>query len=203
MKKIKKHQANIIVKSIIFSDFIYWVSWNFLAPLFSVFVVNEISGGNIQVVSSSFSFFMIMRTITTYTSGRFFNGLNEHIRLIAVVSGIIIMSISYLILAMINEIHAVYIFYGLAGFGMGLSDPLKLVLFAKHIDASNESKEAGLWNSTTLLGSSIASFIGGLIVYYFSFQVLFSVAALANIMAVIPYVYIVEIYEKRHGNQLS
>lgn len=191
-KNLTKKQYNFIVKGIIFSDFVYWVSWNFLAPLFSVFVVNEVTDGNLQVVTSSFSFFLIMRLIFVLMSGKYFNKLHEHLRLVGIIIGILLMSGSYIILAFSSSLIAIYLFYGLAGIGMGISDPLKLTIFVKHADKDMECDESGVWQSSALLGSAIASFIGGFIVHIFGFRVLFSLAALINIVAMVPYVLILE-----------
>lgn len=188
----KQHNYNFIVQGVIISDFVYWISWNFLAPLFSVFVVSEITGGNLQIVTSSFSLNLIVRMIAVMGAGKFFNHRSEKIRLFAVIFGNLLMSLSYIILAYIDSISAIYLFYALAGLGMGIADPLKLTIFVQNVDKNVECEESGLWQSSSLLGSAIASFIGGLIVQFWGFRVLFSFAALVNMISLIPYVLILD-----------
>lgn len=189
---------NFHVRGIVFSEFVFWVSWNFLAPLFSVFVVNEVTGGNFQIVTTSFSIHLIVRMVTEIWVGKAFSKLKDRYLLTGMVFGIALVSVSYVVLAIVDSIAAIYIFYIIAGIGLGTASPLKFTLLSKHLDKHNESFEFGLMDAGALLGSAIASFLGGVIVHVLGFRFLFSFAGFINVIALIPYVIM---YEHDHDKE--
>ena len=56
-------QVNPVVKAFIVSESFLWSAYNFIVPIFAIFVVNSVKGGNIQIAASAFSFFLISRVL--------------------------------------------------------------------------------------------------------------------------------------------
>ncbi|MBI2622736.1 MAG: hypothetical protein HYW64_01440 [Candidatus Levybacteria bacterium] len=47
-------QINPVVKAFIVSETFLWSAWNFVTPIFAIFVVSNIEGGNVQIAASAF-----------------------------------------------------------------------------------------------------------------------------------------------------
>ena len=54
---------NPLVKVFIASDIFLWSAWNFVMPIFAIFVISEIAGGNIEIAASAYSVFLITRVV--------------------------------------------------------------------------------------------------------------------------------------------
>src|SRR3989338_8254365 len=87
---------NIFVRSVITSETIFWASQNLFAPIFAVFVTNDISGGNIEMAATAISLYWIIRILLELFSTIFFNKPDESTRLLLVIIGFLINGIAQL-----------------------------------------------------------------------------------------------------------
>ena len=58
-----KTKLNKVVKYLIFSDLVFYSGWGLLSPIFAVFILGSITGGNAFVVGMAAGMNLIMRSI--------------------------------------------------------------------------------------------------------------------------------------------
>ena len=185
-------QFNATVKAFIVSESLLWSAWNFITPIFAIFAVNEISGSNLSIAGSVVSIYLIVRVICELISGRYLMKSTEKIKFVVTIIGIILLSVAYLGFAFSSEMIHLFLFYGLAGIGMGVASPAKATLFSSHLDKRVETVEWGLYDAIVFVGMALAAALGGFIADKYGFRSLFILASIVNILAAIPYLAFVQ-----------
>lgn len=180
-------KTNKVVKVFIISEVLLWSSWNFVIPIFAVFVAQQLPGGNLQIAATGFSFHLIVRVLFELISGRLTSKLEDVKKFSWMIAGLLLITMSFLGFVFVNSVLAFYLFYGLMGLGFGISSPAKYSIFSEHLDADKESSEWGLYDAITFTGMAISAAISGFIAIHFGFRVLFIIAGATSFLATIPY----------------
>lgn len=180
-------QINPVVKSFIISETFLWSAWNFVTPIFAIFVVNNIEDGNVQIAASAFSVYLIARVFSELLSGRYLLGKTEREKFILTIVGILLVSLAYVGFAFSRTILFLFIFYAVAGIGLGIATPAKNSLFSTHLDHNKEPSEWGIYDAVTFIGMALATALGGFIAGQYGFQFLFFLASLINLLGIFPY----------------
>ena len=60
---------NKVIKFLVLSDFAFWSGWGLLTPVFAIFVIDKIDGGNIFVVGMASAVFWITRSLFRLPAG--------------------------------------------------------------------------------------------------------------------------------------
>src|SRR3989344_5423131 len=87
----------------------------------------------------------------------------------------------------IVPIFAIFVFYGMAGVGLGIGSPAKHALFSTHLDKDKEPTEWGVYDATHFFSMALAGVVGGFIASQYGFQILFFLASAVNLLGTIPY----------------
>lgn len=176
-----------IVKAYIISEMFCWAAWNFIFPLFAVFVVGQINKGTIALAATGFSTYLISRIIFELLSGTFFAKKAEKQKIVILLTGIATISLSYLGFSVSRDIVHIFFFYILFGAGIGIAAPVKCSLFSMHLDKNKEATEWSIADAASAMAMALASALAGFIVVIYGFRILFVMAAILNILSVIPY----------------
>jgi MFS family permease len=179
--------VNRIVESFIISETLLWSAWNFITPIFAIFVISHIKGGDIQIAASAFSVYLITRVIFEIIAGRFLIGKTDGNKLALTIFGMILMSGAYIGFSFSGTIMLLFLFYIVMGVGLGIASPAKSSLFTEHIDKGRASTEWSLYDAITLVGVASATALGGFIAGAYGFKLLFLLAAIVNGLGIIPY----------------
>jgi MFS family permease len=180
-------QLNKVVEAFIISETFFWAAWNFITPIFAIFVINNIKGGNIQIAASAFSFYLITRVIFEVFAGRHSTGKSDFYKLWMTILGMLLLSVAYIGFAFSHSIIQLFFFYVVTGVAIGIATPAKNSLFSAHLDHDKEPTEWSLYDAVTLLGIALATALGGFIASAYGFQPLFLLASLINLLGIIPY----------------
>lgn len=182
-------KTNRLVKSFIISEVFLWSSWNFVIPIFAVFVAEQLPGGNLEIAATAFSFHLIVRIIFEIISGRLTSKLEDIKKFSWMIAGLLLISLSFIGFVFSNNVLSVFISYGILGLGLGISSPAKYSTFSKHLDTNKESAEWGLYDAVTFSGMAVSAGVSGYIAVHFGFKLLFLIAAITSLIAIIPYLF--------------
>jgi MFS family permease len=182
-------KVNSIVEAFIVSETFLWSAWNFVTPIFAIFVVTSIKGGNVQIAASAFSVCLIARVVCEIFSGKYLNHKSDSHKLFLAILGMILMSIAYLGFAFSHNVFSLFTFYILIGIGFGIASPAKYSLFTEHIDKERATTEWSMYDAVTLIGIASATALGGFIASLYGFTFLFMLASVVNLLGIIPYLF--------------
>lgn len=180
-------KVNPVVKAFIISEAFLWSAYNFIIPIFAVFVTTNIRGGNVQIAASAYSFFLIARVIFELITCKYFGKSNEFHKFIATIAGILFISLGYLGFAFSHTVVSLFMFFGIAGMGLGIASPVKNSLFSTHLDKNKETTEWGIYDAVTFIGMASTAALGGFIASAYGFNFLFILAAAVNFLGILPY----------------
>lgn len=176
-----------IVKAFIVSECFFCSGWNFITPLFAIFVVENVTRGSIEAAAGGYSIFLISRVVFELICGRFFAHASDRKKLAVVIFGFFIISLAYLGFAFSKDILQIFIFYIILGAGIGLSTPAKNSVFSVHLDKNKEATEWSIADATSAICMALSTALGGFIAATYGFQALFLVGFFVNFLSIIPY----------------
>lgn len=180
-------KVNPVVKAFIISEAFLWSAYNFIIPIFAIFVLNNIRNGNVQVAASAYSFFLILRVIFELITCKYFGRSNEFNKFVATIAGMLFISLGYLGFAFSHTVISLFLFFGIAGMGLGIASPVKNSLFSTHLDKNKETTEWGIYDAVTFIGMASTAALGGFVASAYGFEFLFIIAAIVNFLGILPY----------------
>ena len=195
-RKPSHFQFNPTIKAFIAAETLLWSGWNFFVPLIGVFVVEKIEGGNVEVVATATSFYLISRLATELLSAKYFVKRGDRVKLTVSILGSLILGIGYLGFLAVNSVPLLFCIYILLGIGLGIASPAKLSLFSIHLDKNKEASEWSVYDAITFSAMAISGIIGGLIAGKFGFDSLFVIASFINLLGIFPYFFLLGKYSK-------
>lgn len=183
-------KINPLVKAYIISESLMWSAWNFIIPIFAIFVVENVNGGNIQHAALGYSTYLLSRVFFELMSGRFLLKTSDKKKILFVVLGMSCVSLSYLGFTIVKDINMLLFYYFVSGMGLGIAMPAKNSLFSIHLDKDKEATEWSISDAFQFTSMAIATVIGGYVAFNFGFQPLFMLAFFFNSLAIIPFLFV-------------
>ncbi len=187
-------KMNPIVVAFIFSEAFFWSAWNFISPIISVFVVSTLPDGSIRTAAFGFTLYLLVRVISELVVSNYMVFLSDKKRMVTDVCGMILLTMSYLIIAFIPNLITFYIFFIIAGMSFAISSPAKLSMFSLNMGRAQASRTWGMYHAIIYTGMGIATALGGVIADSFGFKTLFIIASIVNIIGIVPY----WVYNSKH-----
>lgn len=186
-KRPSNFQINPFVKAYIISELFLWSAWSFVAPIFAIFVVNEITGANVETAALAYSIYLISRVLFELISGKFLLKTGDRKKLLLAILGIYCLSIAYVGFWLSTSIIMLFTSYFILGIGLGIASPAKNAIFSIHLDKNKESTEWGISDASSFICMALATALGGFFAHQFGFRPLFLLAAIINLLSIIPY----------------
>lgn len=185
-------KVNKTVRAFILSDTLVWSAWNLVAPIFAIYAATYIPGGSIETAASSISIYLVVRVVLELFSGQFLAKVSIRKKILAIILGTFIITLSLIGFALSQNPMQIYLFYGLAGVGFGLSTPVKSFLFSTHLDKNKETAQWGIYDAVIFIGMALAAALGGFIAKDYGFKIVFYIAAVINLAGVLPYLFFLQ-----------
>lgn len=181
------YQMNDLVKSFIASEVLIWSAWNSAMSIIAIFAATKLTGGNIEIAATALSVHLMVRVGVELFISKVLSHVDESKKFLIIISGIMLISLAFIGFAATNSTGYFFIFYALAGVGLGIATPLKNSLFSTHLDKDREASEWSIYDALVFMGMAASAAIGGVVAKNYGFQTLFLIAAAVNLMGIIPY----------------
>lgn len=176
-----------IVKCFVLSEIFLWSSWFGILPLFGIFVVQDVQGGNLQLAAYGYSIYLISRVIFELISGKLLAKSSEKTRIYISIIGLVLAGIGILGFAFTTTLSLLYIWFVFTGMGIGIASPAKNSLFSSHLDKNKETTEWGLYDAIVFICIAASTAFGGFIATQYGFRTFFIIAGIWMGLGVIPY----------------
>ncbi|UZE93428.1 MAG: MFS transporter [Candidatus Nealsonbacteria bacterium] len=195
---------NKVIKTLIFSDFVLNSAWGFLAPIFAIFIVKNITFGNLaegaKIAGFATLVYWIVKSILQIPIGRRLDrdhGEKDDFRFMVLgifLTGLVPFGFMISFLA-----WHIYVFQILHAVGMAMAVPSWLAIFTRHIDRGKEAYEWSLESTSLGFGAGIAGAIGGFMVALYGFNIIFILVGFFTIVSALLLLLIhEEIVSKNH-----
>lgn len=165
---------NRVVKFLIYSDFLLSSGFGLVSPIFAIFLVNRIQGGDVKVAGIAAATYWITKSLLQIPIGRYLDkNHGEKDDFYFMIIGVIASSsvpIGYIFSSLPWHI---YLLQAVFAFGMAMNVPSWSAIFTRHID---KGKEAFEWSTESTLygiGAGITGALGGFLASKFGFNAVF------------------------------
>ena len=167
-------KINRIVKYLILSDLVFYAGWGLITPIFAIFIVQKIQGGNALVAGLSSAIYLILMSALRVPFGMFLDSRpSERDDYWFLTVGLFITALlpfGFIFAEFPWHIYCLQVVHAIA---MAMSLSAWPAIFTRHIDKGKESTEWGLDATSVGLGAGISGAIGGWAVTQFGFNPVF------------------------------
>ena len=175
---------NKVIKVLIFYDLILLFGWGLVAPILAIFIVDEIKGGNAQVVGIAVGIYWVLKSLfqipISWYLDRNYGEKDDYYFLIGgtLLGGLV--PLGYIFVALPWHIYLLQAIHALA---MAVAFPPWGGIFTRHIDKGKEAQSWALDSSALGIGVGVAGFIGGTVAKTFGFTPLFISVGILGIIS--------------------
>ena len=167
-------KINKVIKILITSDIFLNSGWGLLAPVFAIFILQNIQGGNAKVAGFAAMTYWIVKSSLQVPIGRYLDkNHGEKDDLYFLILGTILVGfVPFGYLGSSLPWH-IYLCQILQAVGMAMVIPPWDAIFTRHIDKGKEAFEWSLESTTLGFSAGIAGAVGGLLVALVGFKIVF------------------------------
>jgi MFS family permease len=171
----KQPPINKVAFTLIWSDFLLLSATGIVAPIYAVFVTNQVRGGSLAVVGLATTVYWVVKSIVQVPVSWYVDrkrGERDDF-LCMVVGSVIAASVPMLYYFFVTEAWHIYVLETINGIGFALQTPTWYAIFSRHLDKNREGTEWTMYSNAVGIGFAIAAAIGGFIADRYGFRVLF------------------------------
>lgn len=180
MAKIK---INKVVKTMIQADLIFVSAFGLIAPIFAIFITDQIKGGDIKVVGFAAAIYWILQSLPQIPIGKYLDkNVGEKDDFYFVIGGYFLAALAPLGYIFSSLPWHIYVLQALYAIGMSMALPGWAAIFTRHIDKGKEAFEWSLESTAMGLGAGITGAIGGILASKFGFNIVFIIVAIGALL---------------------
>lgn len=183
-------EVNKVIRAYIYWDIIVNSAWGLLGPVFAIFLLERVAIGNVaqgaKVAGFATLFYWITKSVVQMPIGRYLDKNHGEIDdFWFFVVGIVITGLvpfGFLFSSMPWHIYVLQVIHAV---GMSMVIPSSYAIFIRHVDKGKEAYESSLDNTLLGIGAGIAGAIGGIVVGYIGFQLIFILTGVFTLSSVL------------------
>ncbi len=180
--------TNKIIRALIYSDFVLNGAWGLLAPIFAIFILQDIVGGNIvegaKVAGFASLIYWSVKSVLQIPIGAYLDkNHGERDDFLFMVGGIFLASLSPFGFLLSSAPVHIYLSQSLQALGMAMMIPSSSAIFARHIDKGKEAYEYSLRSTSLGFGVGLAGAIGGVMTTVWGFKLIFLFVGIFTMMS--------------------
>jgi MFS family permease len=155
-----------------------------LAPIFAVFVLQNIEGSSLKVIGLATASYWVARTLTTVPLSRFMDKTNgERDEYYFMIVGSFLISSLPLFYIMSSLPWHIYLIQLLMGLSNSMATPAWRILFTDHIDRGRTGYDWSLEDVAIGLAVGASAYLGSVLADKFGFEIIFILLALLGYLA--------------------
>jgi len=167
-------KINKVIMNLIYSDVFLLTGLGFVAPIFAIYLTENIEGGNIEVVGFAAAVYWIVNSLVIIPIGRYLDkNHGEKDDLWFIILGNILAALAVFGYLFSKYPWHIYVLQGLYGLSMAMNMAGYTAIFTRHIDKEKEAYEWSVRGAWVGIGSGLAGAVGGWVAYHFGFTNLF------------------------------
>lgn len=170
-----KNIVNRIIRTLILSDFFLLFSVGLLAPIFAIFVIENI-GNKIEIIGYAVSCYWITRSIMVIPFSRLMDKIKGELdEYFFMALGTFIIAAVPMFYIISSEPWHIYLLQMLSGLAYAIAVPAWRIVFTNNVDRNIVGFEWSLEDVGVGIATASSATIGALIVNKFGFNVLFCI----------------------------
>ncbi len=174
-------KMNKYIKSLLFSATLWYFGEGMMGPLLAFFAQKV--GGNLLEITWAWASFLIVSGVFYIIVGKFVD-LKGNKELVMVIGYGLNAVFTFCYLFVSSPWHLIAVEAGL-GFATALATPTWNALFSKYTDKDNDGFQWGIYGGLEKITTAASILIGGIVVNYLSFNLLFIIMGTIQLLATV------------------
>ncbi len=167
---------NRTIKLLLLSDVFVSTGFGLIAPIFAIFVKDDITGGTIFTAGVATTLYLLVKGIFQLPFSRYVDAHDNKVRWLMV--GTLLGTAVPLFYMFSTSIYHIYLAQALYGLAAALAYPTWLALWSTNLDKNHEGYEWSLYSTFTGLGAAVTAAVGSAIAQFIGFQYTFALVAI-------------------------
>lgn len=174
---------NPVIRFLTISDVVILGAMQLLAPVFAIFVIERIDGGNVAVAGLAVAIFLVSKSVFQIPVASVMDRIQgERDDFLFMFWGTIAASaaqIGYLFISTPLELYVIQIILGVSS---AITFPSYMAIFTRHIDKQKEGMEWGVRFTLTDLSAAFGASVGGFFALTYGFDFLIILTVVISIL---------------------
>ncbi len=178
-----KFSINKIVFFLIKADFFFFSALGLVAPIFAVFLTENLRDGNIEVAGFAVAIYWITKSIFEIPIAKFLDKhRGEKDDLLFLVVGYFVVGLIHFGYTQATLSWHIYILEVLYAIAMAIATPGWSAIFTRHIDKGKEGFEWSVEHVAYSIGVGVTGALSGILVSKYGFNAVFIIAGIVAII---------------------
>jgi predicted MFS family arabinose efflux permease len=201
---IRMLKLNQVILIIVVAMFVLTTAFGFLAPIFAVFVTQQIKNGSVAVVGFAVSIYWIIKSFLQLVVAKQIDKNHGEVDdFYFFLGGNFLNAVSVSLYYFANEVWHVYAIHALLAIGDAMIVPPFYAIFTRHIDKGKEGFEWALYSSFSIgAGSALGGALGGILATLVGFQAIFPMVGVLSLVASVMLFFLLP-YIRPKGEELK
>lgn len=183
IRSIKNYKVNFIIKILILSDFLIWSSYQFLSPIFAIFVTERINQSSLETIGLAAAIYLISKSIFEIPIGIYIDkSKSEKDDLYTAIAGTVLAAFVFFGFIFVSSVWQLYVLQIIMGLANALAFPGWYSMFTRHIDKEKAAFEWSLYDVLLGIGMAATAAAGGFLAEKFGFNIIFIIIGSATLL---------------------
>lgn len=198
VRNISQLKINPLIKILILSDFLLWSANNLVAPIFAIFIVEQIPGAGAVEAGIAATIFMLIKSTCQIPISIYIDKTkSERDDFYTMFWGSLLTGFIFFLYPLVHTASILYLVQAVFAIVAALSYPGWMSIFTHHLDKNKTAYEWSLYELLIGVGMASTATIGGFAVERYGFSILFYVAGTVTLLGSLCLLVIKkEIYKK-------
>ena len=175
---------NRVIKTLIASDFLLQSGWGLIGPIFAVFIIRNIEGGNLAMVGFAAATYWIVKSIVQPFIAYFFDlkkGEKDDFKFLII--GMYVANLIPLGYLFASQIWHIFLLESIRGLAMACVVPSWAGIFTRHINKGWEAFSWSIESTSVGFAFGFAAAFGGIMATILGFKTVFVLVSLFGLIA--------------------
>jgi len=163
---------NVKLKLLILSDIFILSSFGLIAPIFAIFINENLVGGSLISAGLATTIFLVVKSSVQLPLSKYFIDKEKHKTRLLLFGTFLIITVPF-IYVFSSHVYTIFLAQGIYGLGTAFAYPSWFSLFTTYIDKRHKGFEYAVWSTGIGLGTAVAAFLGAKVADVFGFKFLF------------------------------
>lgn len=185
-KKFQKYfrfPMNSIIMYLTLSDIVLVSGFGLIAPIFAVYLTDELPGGTVEVAGIAMMVYLITKSLVQLGIAELVDKIKgERDDFWFMIIGTLAFTIIPILYIFAKSPMHIYVIQFIYGIFSAMTFPSWMALFTRHIDKHREGMEWGIYYTLTDISGAFAAGIGGILASLYGFAVPFIFASVSGLI---------------------
>ncbi len=182
-------KPNRLIVKIIITNFFVYAGWGLIAPIFALFVTEQIKGGSLALVGIAVGIHWIVKSVVQpFLAYRMDAVKGEHDDMAFLLNGTVIATVVPLMYLFVWDAWHIIVLEAIRGVGLAMVVPTLSGILTRHVDKDWESYTWSLQSTAVGFAAGFAALFGGVVAATLGFKTVFvAVSIISAISMAIVY----------------